>query len=180
MATLLASKPSTIHIPMASPTQRRLSTRRGSISAADPYGTHSHLNANPNRLSSSTLTIVRVALPPGSPPAISLHEPPFRRNYPRHGSSSSVGSASPQITRQDSPPSSPSSRLSFAFSSFSGNHNLGPARTNSPPRSESPTNSPRVRPSSPNQSRRPHSRSLSQPHLSPDQLVALIHRPTNP
>lgn len=167
----------------ASSQRRRLSSRRGSISAHDPFGAHSEVNLNPNRSSSSTLTIVRVASPPVSSPSISLRDPPSspvlhhnRRNHRRHGSTGSVGSNSPQTSR----PEASSSRLSFAFNSFGGQHNSGPASSPSignGSRSESPTAS-RTRPSSPSQSRQSHSHSYSNPRLSPDQLVDLARRST--
>lgn len=173
MATqLLVSPPTPIDLPMPPSTHRRLSSRRGSISASDPFGTHLQLNENPDRSSSSTLTIVRVTSP--TDPAISEH--PSRRNYPRHGSGSSAGPGSPQTGRQDPA----SSRLSFAFSSFSGNQTAGlSASSNNTPRSESPTNSLRPRPSSPNQNRPSRSHSSSQPRLSPDQLLALARHSTS-
>ena len=149
--------------------QRRLSSRRGSICAHDPFGVHSEINFNPNRSSSSSLTIVRVNSPPISPQPISLREPPHRWNPRRHGSSSSVGSSSSQ--KPDA-----LGRVSFAFSSFSGNHSAGPATSTRSERSQSPNPS-RSRPSSPNQTR--HSQSFSQPRLSPDQLVDLARRSVN-
>lgn len=155
--------------------RRRLSSRRGSISAHDPLGAHSQVNFNPSRSSSSTLTIVRVTSPPVSPQPISLREPPsspslnHRRNHRRNGSAGSVGSNSSQ--RPDAP-----GRVSFAFSSFSGNHSSGPAASPNSERSQSP-NSSRTRPSSPSQSR--HSQSFSNPRLSPDQLVDLARRSMN-
>ncbi|KIM90605.1 hypothetical protein PILCRDRAFT_812360 [Piloderma croceum F 1598] len=173
MATQLLVSPSPpIDLPMSPSTHRRLSSRRGSISASDPFGTHLHLNENPDRSSSSTLTIVRVTSP--TDPAISEH--PSRRNYLRHGSGSSAGPGSPSTGRQDAP----SSRLSFAFSSFSGSQTTGlSANSNNTPRSESPTNSLRPRPSSPNQNRPSRSHSSSQPRLSPDQLLALARHSTS-
>jgi hypothetical protein len=172
IATLFAPQPSL----MSFPTQRRLSTRRGSVSAGDPYGTHWLLNENPNRSSSSTLTIVRVVSPPVPPQTeVFLHEPPSRRNHIRHSSGSSAGSSSSQMFHQDTP----ASRMSFAFSSFSGNSNPEHAGNNNSPCTESLTNSPRSRPSSPNQSRRATPHSSSQPRLSPEQLLALARQPTS-
>ena len=147
---------------------RRLSSRRGSICAHDPFGAHADINFNPNRSSSSSLTIVRVNSPPVSLPPISLRDPPHRWHR-RHGSTGSVGSSSSQ--KPDAP-----GRVSFASSSFSGNHSVGPATSTHSERSQSP-NSSRSRPSSPSQSR--HSQSFSQPRLSPDQLVDLARRSVN-
>ncbi|KAI0766697.1 hypothetical protein BD413DRAFT_569905 [Trametes elegans] len=48
--------------PLLSPNARarRLSARRGSVAAADPWGEHSDVNMNPSRSLTSRLTIVRV------------------------------------------------------------------------------------------------------------------------
>ncbi|KAJ7587996.1 hypothetical protein C8J56DRAFT_63582 [Mycena floridula] len=100
---------------------RRLSARRGSVSASDPWAKHQEKQG---ALSSSTLTIVRVSSPlQSAPSSISLQEPP------RRFGKRSQGEQGP-----------PSPRLSFAFSSFNN--------SNSSPNS-SPASSPRLRPSSP-------------------------------
>ncbi|KAJ2934384.1 hypothetical protein H1R20_g2727, partial [Candolleomyces eurysporus] len=77
---------------------RRLSARRGSLTALDPYAVHADINENPNRTSSSKLTIVRV-LPsqPSQPSApITLNEAPssFTSSSRRRrlGSSGAAGS----------------------------------------------------------------------------------------
>lgn len=141
--------------------QRKLSARRGSISASDPYGAHAQLNHNPNRSSSSILTIFRVHHPPIPSQNISLREPPSRRNHRRQGSAASTTTTS--SSSKDPVPS----RLSFAFSSFSPAHAHGPhSPTGSRP--ESPT-SPRPRPASPSHARH----SYTQPRPSPDQLLGL-------
>ena len=76
---------------MALSPQRRVSTRRGSASATDPFNLHAELNLNSPRISSSTLTIVRA------------HSPvPSQRKFSRH----LPEPVSPQ-------------RLSFGLSSFS-------------------------------------------------------------
>lgn len=97
--------------------------RKGSTTALDPHGLHSEINMNPDRSSSSTLTIVRVAqvLPLSDPPTS-----PQRRIHRRI--------------------SEPTNRVSFAFSSFSSNPS---SNKDQPP---SPSSSPRLRPSSPHRS----------------------------
>ncbi|KAF8892126.1 hypothetical protein BD779DRAFT_1670471 [Infundibulicybe gibba] len=138
---------------------RRLSTRRGSISASDPYGKNAQLNMDPNRSTSSTLTIVRVLPPPTLPttlppdPALSAAHTQ-RRAHRRIGSNPSA--SAPPSPSQESP------RLSFAFTSFT----------------PSPPSSPRLRPASPH---RPTSFSaLNKPRLGPDQLLDLARQATQP
>ncbi|KAI0924068.1 hypothetical protein AcV5_009427 [Taiwanofungus camphoratus] len=142
-----------------SPTRsRRLSSRRGSVSAADPWGTHSDINLNPFRTTSSRLTIVRV--PPQN------EEEPQRRHM-RHGSNASIGSNS--SSKADGP------RMSFAFSSFSppSPGGMGPGTG----RPASPNTSPRMRAQSPTLMRR-YSGTASK--LSPDQLVEVARQSCNP
>ncbi|KAF9475212.1 hypothetical protein BDN70DRAFT_936052 [Pholiota conissans] len=147
---------------------RRLSARRGSVTAPDPFGVHTTVNQDPNRSSSSTLTIVRV--PAGSPAPVlpALNEPPAspvlssRRLHRRIG--------------QNPPPADPSTnRVSFAFSSFGP---TGGPRASSPSGNPpSPSSSPRLRPSS------PHLGATSfggKPRLTPDQLVDLARQATIP
>lgn len=141
---------------------RRLSARRGSTTAPDPYAKNAHLN----RESSSILTIVRVTSPPVTPstPAGPLEAPPSpRRAHRRLGSNPNSPLPTP-----GSPDPPPAGRLSFAFSSFAAPHQ--------PP---SPSaGSPRLRPSSPH---RPTSApSFSKPRLSPEQLLELAKQATNP
>ncbi|KAF8967634.1 hypothetical protein BDZ97DRAFT_501229 [Flammula alnicola] len=164
-----------------SPPHRRLSVRRGSTSAPDPFGVHATVNLNPNRSSSSTLTIVRV---PSAPPVIALPVPPSLNEPP----------ASPVLSQRrlhrrisqttpggPAPPSEPANtRVSFAFSSFGG----GPAaRPSSPSRSHppspSPSSSPRLRPSSPHLTASSSSFG-GKPRLTPDQLVDLARQSTIP
>lgn len=153
--------------PAHSPTlSRRLSSRRGSISASDPYGTHAPLNMNPARSSSSRLTIVRVQQSDGEGAA--------GRNHRRHGSNASISSTSSK---------GESTRLSFAFSSFTPvNANAGAGG-----RPASPSSSPRLRPSSPggfnSQTTHHHRGNASLPQhskLSPEKLVELAHSSCNP
>ena len=162
---------------------RRLAVRRGSVSAPDPLGKNAVLNHDPNRSSSSTLTIVRVVDPASS---VSVNAPLNSPSSPTHSRRSlrRNGSASG---------SSPAdNRLSFAFSSFSpvsppqpsnplsssGPQNNSSARTGS-----SPSASPRLRPSSPQFVRR-HSASggstFSKPNLTPEQLVDLARQSSAP
>ncbi|KAF4610894.1 hypothetical protein D9613_007029 [Agrocybe pediades] len=153
---------------------RRVSARRGSVTAPDPHGLHSDVNLNPARSSSSKLTIVRVPAPAAVTP-LNLNEPP---------SSPVLGQR--RLHRRIAPTAtSPPERVSFAFSSFGGKE-----RSASPDHSHhhhhghghsggggSPSSSPRLRPSS------PHGHSSGsgfKPRLTPDQLVDLARQSTVP
>ncbi|KAI0035322.1 hypothetical protein K488DRAFT_68487 [Vararia minispora EC-137] len=147
--------------PTSSPSSTRVSARRGSVSASDPYGKHLELNMSPSRSTSSKLSIVRViSLPP-----IQLEQPPaspHRRHHfgPAHASHRRHGSGS-NGAKPDSP------RLSFASSSFAA--------------PGSPTLSSSSRPGSPTHHR--HSSAsipASRPRLTPEQLVALAHESSSP
>lgn len=173
--------------------QRRLSVRRGSVSASDPFGQYATLNHDPNRSSSSTLTIVRVLDPssqagvPQGTTAINLSEPPapaLHRRSLRH-----PGSTTPSTNADGSS----AGRLSFAFSSFAPNFSASaapsssasaPAVATSPSRrASSPSTSPRLRSSSPQFTRRQSasgSAPFSKPNLSPEQLVDLARQSTSP
>ncbi|KAJ7230465.1 hypothetical protein GGX14DRAFT_583369 [Mycena pura] len=138
---------------------RRLSARRGSTTAPDPYARNAHLN----RESSSILTIVRVTSPPApSTPTASVESPPSpRARHRRLGSNPSVPHQNPGA--QDPPPG----RLSFAFSSFAA-----PQQQPS-----SGGGSPRLRPSSPH---RASASSFSNTRLTPEQLLEVAKQATNP
>ena len=145
---------------------RKVSIRRGSVSALDPYGKHLNVNTNPARTISSKLTIVRVE------PQQTDQEPPRssspqqfrdRRQHKRHGSNSSVGSNQGE-----------SGRLSFAFTSF------GPTNGSNGGRS-SPTSG-RTTPGSPG-SHSPQQRkisSYSKPRLAPEQVIELAKSSIHP
>ncbi|THU92731.1 hypothetical protein K435DRAFT_205410 [Dendrothele bispora CBS 962.96] len=143
---------------LPNPPRRRLSARRGSISAPDPFAKHADLNRSLS--SSSTLTIVKVVN--NNPDTVALQDPPAspgivqRRQQHQH-QHRRIGS--------NSSDNGNSGRLSFAFSSFGG------------PSKSSPPTSPRIRPSSPI---RNHSLPQSKPRLTPDQLYDLAHQATNP
>ena len=159
---------------------KRLSARRGSVSAPDPLGKNAALNYDSHRSSSSTLTIVRV-VDPASPvvaqPSLSdsSSSPNHnRRSVRRHGSTSG---------------SSADNRLSFAFTSFSPvsppTSPLSPSGPQNFSRAtgSSPSSSPRLRPSSPQFTRR-HSASggsaFLRPNLTPEQLVDLARQSSAP
>ncbi|KAF4570098.1 hypothetical protein EYR40_009084 [Pleurotus pulmonarius] len=189
MASLFPSSPLPSHSPARSPSHtaparasyfpaamhqhKHVQTRRGSVSASDAYGKHAHINVDPNRSSSSILTIVRVptqAVNPFQNPAggsIALQEPPRRHGHHHgHGRRSQDGSE----------------RMSFAFTSFN-NSNQAPSSSNSSDRGlPSPTSSPRLRPSSPTLSRQQkhHQPLKEKPRLTPDQLVDLARQSTDP
>ncbi|KZV66318.1 hypothetical protein PENSPDRAFT_655028 [Peniophora sp. CONT] len=138
--------------------RRSLSTRRGSITAPDPYGQHIHLNHEPGRSTSCKLSIVRVL----SPPPIQLEQPPqsaghrrhiHRDNHRRTGSGGNTQGGSP--------------RMSFASASFA-----------------TPGSPTALRPVSPTHHRN-HTRAGShgldsKPRLNADQLVALAQESTSP
>ncbi|KAI6024416.1 hypothetical protein EDC04DRAFT_3116902 [Pisolithus marmoratus] len=160
------------------PPQRRLSVRRGSVSAPDPLGERAAVNGDPNRSTCSKLIIVRVVDPAVPEPPLSpgLHH---RRSSRRHGNPSSQ--------------SGNDSRLSFALSSFAPGTSPTQARPPSPSvttqnqsarAGSSPSSSPRLRPSSPSYSTRRHSTSSSpaylRPNLSPEQLVELARQSHSP
>ncbi|KAF9269136.1 hypothetical protein L218DRAFT_994052 [Marasmius fiardii PR-910] len=170
----MASSPSSMLPP--SP-RRRLSSRRGSTTAFDPYAKHAETNNHHDRSSLSTLTIVRVPPPPPPPPEpFSLHEPSNARRHHNHTRTGSggrnAGSAVPAVGGANSG----SGRLSFAFSTFTppGGHGKG---ERGPSPSTSPSSSPRLRPSSPRSS---SFTGGAKPRLTADQLYELAHRSTNP
>ncbi|KZT09859.1 uncharacterized protein LAESUDRAFT_673473 [Laetiporus sulphureus 93-53] len=145
--------------PSLSPTRsRRLSARRGSMTAADPWGTHTSINDDPNRATSSRLTIVRVP-----PPA---EEDASQKKHRRHGSNTSIGST-PSGRGEGQ-------RVSFAFTSFSQ------PSPNATPHANSPTSSPRIRPQSPTLGHRYSGSFLNLSKLSPEQLLDIAHQSCNP
>ncbi|KAJ7027936.1 hypothetical protein C8F04DRAFT_1399284 [Mycena alexandri] len=146
---------------MSATVTRRLSARRGSTTAPDPYAKNAHLI----RESSSILTIVRVSSPPATTPSTpALETPPSpRRAHRRIGSNPNTPLPSPGS------PDPPSARLSFAFSSFGAPHQQA-----SP--GGGPT--PRPRPASPH--RAGSASSFSKPRLSPEQLLEVAKQATNP
>ena len=171
-----------VHVMSQSPS-KKLSVRRGSVSAPDPHGKNAALNHDLNRSSSSTLTIVRV-VDPTSPSGIvsNLPDSPSsptlsRRSLRRHGTTSTSSSAD--------------NRLSFAFSSFSP---ISPSQPSTPLSSSgpqhhssrtgsSPSSSPRLRPSSPQFVRRNSASggsTFSKPNLTPEQLVDLARQSSAP
>ncbi|KAI0642120.1 hypothetical protein C8Q79DRAFT_918387 [Trametes meyenii] len=148
--------------PILSPNgrARRLSARRGSVAAADPWGEHHDVNMNPTRSLTSRLTIVRV-------PHADVEEPP--RRHRRHGSNASLNS------NASGKSDGPGGRLSFAFTSFSPSGSAGSPSG----RPASPQGSPRMRPASPSASR--FSGSFpSHSKLSPEQIVDIARTSVNP
>jgi hypothetical protein len=145
---------------------RRVLQRRGSTTAADPWGAHLELNMNPGRTTSCKLTIMRV----NPTPAIQLDEQPpspqqQRRHFSlssnphrRHGGSHGAAGGKGENT----------TRMSFASASFA------------PPGSSA---GPGPRPGSPTHgghgglNRRP---SAPKPRLSADQIVSLAQQSCSP
>ncbi len=153
---------------------RRLSARRGSNAAPDPFGVHADVNLNPNRSSSSTLTIVRVPAAGAAPVPPALTEPPAS---PVLSSRRSIHRRHPREAPGAPAAADPSAaRLSFAFSSFGGGG--GGPRPSSPSNPPSPSSSPRLRPSSPHLG--PSYPGGGKPRLTPDQLVDLARQATHP
>ncbi|KAF7289090.1 hypothetical protein HMN09_01357200 [Mycena chlorophos] len=144
---------------------RRLSSRRGSTTASDPFARNAHLN----RESSSILTIVRVtSSSPAGPPPGPLETPPSpRRAHRRLGSNPNAQQAS-----QDSPPAG---RVSFAFSSFAAPSQQA---QNHQQANSSSGGSPRLRPSSPH--RTPSAPSFTNTRLTPEQVLEVAKQATNP
>ncbi|KZS88850.1 hypothetical protein SISNIDRAFT_489694 [Sistotremastrum niveocremeum HHB9708] len=109
------------HIPSSPPSimtdvRRRLSSRRGSMSASDPFGLHA--DAETPRSTSARLTIVRV---PFDPTSDSMPTgPPSRPESLRRMSGGSTHSTSSSIGGGGGGGSAPGSggRMSFAFSTF--------------------------------------------------------------
>ncbi|KZT70761.1 hypothetical protein DAEQUDRAFT_724887, partial [Daedalea quercina L-15889] len=149
--------------PSLSPTRsRRLSARRGSISASDPWGAYNDLNNNPSRATSSKLTIVRVPKED--------EDSTQQRRHRRVGSNASISSNSSSGKGE-------TGRMSFAFSSFT------PANKDGQPKCSdgSPTASPRVRPHSPGSLSRRYSGSMAHANkLSPEQLLDVARSSCNP
>lgn len=132
------------------PPHRRLSSRRGSMAAVDPWGKHYEEDSKP-RTSTSRLTIVRV--PNTSAVAEEeFHSPSpgpyggsgsFReRSHQRRSSwGASSGASSDGEGEQPGPGGRKRSRMSFAFSSFTP-ISPTPARTGPPQRAASPGTGP--------------------------------------
>ena len=156
--------------PLSAPSSpilsRRVQHRRGSTSAADPWGNHLDLNMNPARTTSCKLTIVRV----NPTPTIQLAEQPpspqqHRRHFGHAGHSQNshrrLGSHGHGQTGK-----SENSRMSFASASFA------------PPGSSSGSG---ARPGSPTHGHGLHRHiSVPKPRLSADQLVSLAQQSCNP
>ncbi|KAH9052582.1 hypothetical protein EDB87DRAFT_1581677 [Lactarius vividus] len=157
------------HSGATSPVQsRRVLQRRGSTTAADPWGAHLELNMNPGRTTSCKLTIVRV----NPAPQIQLDErPPSPQQQRRHFS---IGSHPQNPHRRHGSHGhtvagkGENTRMSFASASFA------------PP--GSPTG-PGPRPGSPTHG---HGHGLNRrssapkPRLSADQIISLAQQSCNP
>jgi hypothetical protein len=157
--------------PLSAPSSpilsRRVQHRRGSTSAADPWGNHLELNMNPGRTTTCKLTIVRV----NPTPPIQLDEQPPSPQHRRHiGFSAHSQNAAPRRHgSHGTGKGGENTRLSFASASFAP-----PGSSSGPgPRSGSPTHG--------------HGHSLHRrasappkPRLSADQLVSLAQQSCNP
>ncbi|KAI0306104.1 hypothetical protein B0F90DRAFT_963912 [Multifurca ochricompacta] len=160
----------------SSPIQsRRVQQRRGSTSAADPWGAHIELNMNPGRTTSCKLTIIRV----NPTPAIQLDEQPPSPQHRRH-----IGfGAQPQNSHRrhgshgnGNSGKNENARLSFASASFAP-----PGSSSGPgPRPGSPTHV-HTHAHSHAHGHTLHRRSSAQkPRLSADQIVSLAKQSCNP
>ncbi|KAF8659824.1 hypothetical protein AX16_001709 [Volvariella volvacea WC 439] len=153
--------------PLTLPLAKRVTARRGSTSASDPYGRNARLNENPNRATASTLTIVRVPQPPPGT-NLPVQEPRRFGSHRRIGSNPNISPSVPH-NQIDSP-----TRISFASASFGGLSQT----SNAHGAPTSPSSSPRLRPASP-RSNAPLL-PLGKPRLTPDQLVDLARQSLNP
>jgi hypothetical protein len=142
----------------------RVQHRRGSTSAADPWGDHLQLNMNPGRTTTCKLTIVRV----NPTPPIQLDEQPPSPQHRRHvGFGAHSQNAHRRLGSQGAGKGE-NTRMSFASASFA------------PPGSSS---GPGLRSGSPSHG---HGHSLyrrssaPKPRLSADQLVSLAQQSCNP
>ncbi|KAH9967534.1 hypothetical protein BC827DRAFT_1152829 [Russula dissimulans] len=136
---------------------RRVQHRRGSNSAADPWGNHIELNMNPGRTTFCKLTIVRV----NPTPTLQLDEQPPSPQHRRHFGFSAHSQNS---HRRHGSGKGENTRMSFASASFAP-----PGSSSGPgPRPGSPTHSLHRHPSAP------------KPRLSADQLVSLAQQSCNP
>ena len=148
----------------SSPIQfRRVQQRRGSSSAADPWGNHLDLNMNPGRTTSCKLTIVRV----NPTPPIQLDEQPPSPQHRRHfGFGAHSQNPHWRQGTHGHTGKSENTRMSFASSSFA------------PPGSSSGSG---PRPGSPTHGHGVHRHtSILKPRLSADQLVSLAQQSCHP
>ncbi|KAI0046475.1 hypothetical protein FA95DRAFT_1606843 [Auriscalpium vulgare] len=160
---LVSPSVSPAHSVASSPIQsRRVLNRRGSSSAADPWGAHLDVNMHPARTTSCKLTIVRVNEAP-----ITLDEAPPSPQHRRHfgfGSHHNVHRRHSSHASATSSGKQENGRMSFASASFAG-----PGSSNSHPRSGSPTSHGHPRSSIP-----------TKPRLTPDQLITLAQQSVHP
>jgi len=135
---------------------KRPAARRGSSSAPDPFNVHADVNLDPNRSTTSTLTIVKVTPSTEEPnsPVVLTHRKSLQRKFSPPSAHGAPAADSP-------------TRLSFAFSSFSNSGRSSPTLP-------SPSSSPRLRPSSPAQF------PSGKPRLTPDQIVDLARQAATP
>lgn len=154
-ATSPPHSPPSLSGPSSPIQSRRVQHRRGSTSAADPWGNHLLLNMNPSRTSTCKLTIVRV----NPTPPIQLDEQPPSPQHRRHVG---FGAHSQNVHRRSGSfgtGKGENTRMSFASSSFAPpGSSSGPGHGHSLHR----------RPSAP------------KPRLSADQLVSLAQQSRHP
>ncbi|EIN09577.1 hypothetical protein PUNSTDRAFT_133363 [Punctularia strigosozonata HHB-11173 SS5] len=164
---------STASSPSLSPTRgahRRLSARRGSVSAIDPWGKYKEINLNPGRSSSSKLTIVRVQEHPDEgTAAIGVNKRhSFGHSHKRPGNHGAGPGDSPRLSFANQSfvrPSSPTTPTSPGFNRPGSPTTARPGSpTTSRPRSPGPTGH----------------RSLSHRKLTPEEIYELAKQSTNP
>ena len=163
-ATSPPHSPPLIGGPSNSIQSHRVQHRRGSTSAADPWGNHLELNMNPGRTSTCKLTIVRV----NPTPPIQLDEQPPSPQHRRHVGFGAHSQNPHRRLGSHGTGKGENTRMSFASSSFAPpGSSSGPGQ-----RSGSPTHG--------------HGHSLHRrtsapkPRLSADQLVSLAQQSCHP
>ncbi len=142
----------------------RVQHRRGSASAADPWGNHLQLNMNPGRTTTCKLTIVRV----NPTPSIQLDERPPSPRHRRHVEFGAHSQNTHRHLGSHGTGKSENTRMSFASVAFA----LPGSPSGPGPWSGSPTHR-----HSHSQHRRP---SAPKPRLSADQVVSLTQQSCNP
>ncbi|KAN0113685.1 hypothetical protein V8E52_007484 [Russula decolorans] len=159
LATSPPRSPPSLSGPSSPIQSRRVQHRRGSTSAADPWGNHLELNMNPSRTTTCKLTIVRV----NPTPPIQLDEQPPSPQHRRHVGFGAHSQNAHWRLGSHGTGKGENTRMSFASASFAPpSSSLGPGPTHGHSHSLH---------------RRP---SVPKPRLSADQLVSLAQQSCDP